>query len=112
MKIQSSRDLYTFYQNIGAAINGQESDWELLTGRGLCYNLSEYAGQNSDSMDHFALLTELTSQFIEARLDSRFPFNDEDIASYLDECDQNACFDNPKRKAWVFARLKDGVIGE
>lgn len=78
--------------------------------KGLCNNLLEYVVhvKNMDMSEHYNISAEMTAQFINAGLSSRYPFNNDNAGSYSYEVFSDSCYKNQARIQWV----KSHLLGE
>ncbi len=88
--------------------SGTEKGFPFETHEGLCSSLERYlTSRGLDFNECDKVVKIMAGQFIEAGLNSFYPFNT-DKAEYQDECEENSVHLNPARIQWV----RDRVAGK
>lgn len=100
-----SKQLKAFYKAYAAWLDaGAVNKGAFTCCTGLCFALHKWAGDKG--YDLRALRLELKAQFIDAGLDSSYPFNRGE-RDYDVECDDGTICLNPARVAWVRKHAAD-----
>lgn len=100
--MKSSAELLAFYIAYNEWL--ETGDDSFCPGYGLCANLFDFYVRNEELM--YSVLDEMHGQFRLANLDETLPFN-EDGMEYFNEKMADSCPKNPKRVAWVKARIAE-----